>query len=77
MSNKLLALNITYAIVDTLIAALSILGFSWGAWFFGKWWMMLFNIIPLALFNAHSAIVDSDVEAAQKGGDNDAGRSNT
>ena len=69
MSNKLLALNITYAIIDTLIAALSILGFSWGAWFFDKWWMMLFNIIPLALFNAHSAIVNADVEAAQKGSD--------
>lgn len=70
MSNKLLALNITYAIVDTLIAALSIIGYGWGAWFFGRWWIMLFTILPLMLFNTHSAIVEADIEAAQKGSDN-------
>ncbi len=64
MSNKLLALNITYAIVDTIIAALGICTFGWGAWFFGKWWILCLCIIPLALFNAHSAIVDADIAAA-------------
>ena len=75
MTSKLLALNITYAIVDTIIAALAICAFGWGAWFFGRWWIMLFTILPLMLFNTHSAIVSADIEAAQKGGDNDAGRS--
>jgi len=77
MTSKLLALNITYAIVDTIIAALAICAFGWGAWFFGRWWMLLFTIIPLALFNTHSAIVDADIEATQKGGEDDAGRSDS
>lgn len=76
MSNKLLALNITYAVVDTIIAALAILAFAFGSWHFGRWWILLFTIIPLALFNSHSAIVDADIAAAQKGGEVDAGRSN-
>lgn len=71
MTSKLLALNIIYAIVDTIIAALAICAFGWGAWYFAKWWMLCFCIIPLALFNTHSAIVDADIEAARKGSDND------
>jgi hypothetical protein len=77
MTSKLLALNITYAIVDTIIAALAICAFGWGAWFFGRWWIILFTIIPLVLFNTHSAIVDADIEATQKGGEDDAGRSDS
>ena len=77
MSNKLLALNITYAVVDTIIAALAICGFIFGSWHFGRWWIILFTIIPLALFNSHSAIVDADIEAAKKGGEADAGGSNS
>lgn len=70
MTSKLLALNITYAIVDTIIAALAICAFGWGSWFFGKWWMLCFCIIPLVLFNSHSVIVDADIEAAKEGSDN-------
>lgn len=66
MTGKLLALNITYAVVDTIIAALAICGFGWGSWFFGKWWMLLFTIIPLALFNQHSLIVNADLERGEK-----------
>jgi hypothetical protein len=77
MTSKLLTLNITYAIVDTIIAALAICAFGWGAWFFGRWWIILFTIIPLVLFNTHSAIVDADIEATQKGGEDDAGRSDS
>lgn len=70
MTGKLLALNITYAVVDTIIAALAICAFGWGAWFFGRWWIMLFTILPLMLFNTHSAIVEADIEAAKEGGEN-------
>ena len=66
MTGKLLALNITYAVVDTIIAALAICGFGWGSWFFGKWWMLCFSIIPLALFNQHSLIVNADLERGEK-----------
>ena len=76
MSSKLLVINIVFAIVDTIIAALAICAFGWGSWFFGRWWILLFTIIPLALFNGHSIIVNADIEAAQKGGGADAGGSN-
>ena len=69
MTGKLLALNITYAVVDTIIAALAICGFGLGSWFFGKWWMLCFCIIPLVLFNSHSVIVEADIEAAKEGSD--------
>lgn len=75
MTNKILALNITYAIVDTIIAALAICAFVWGSWHFERWWMLLFTIIPLALFNGHSVIVSADIQKAKldalkpKGGD--------
>lgn len=69
MTNKLLALNITYAIVDTIIAALAICAFGWGAWFFGRWWMLLFTIVPLVLFNSHSVILEMTNGAAKEGSD--------
>ena len=69
MSSKLLAINIIFAVADTLIAALCICGFGWGAYHFGKWWMLCFSIIPLVLFNSHSAIVEADIEAAKEGSD--------
>lgn len=70
MSSKLLAINIVFAIVDTIIAALAICGFGWGSWFFGRWWILLFTIIPLALFNGHPIIVNADIDAAREGSDN-------
>ena len=69
MTNKLLALNITYAIVDTIIAALAICAFGWGSWHFERWWMLLFTIVPLGLFNSHSVIVESGIAAAEKESD--------
>lgn len=67
MDNKMFALNTILAIVDTLIAALAILAFAWGSRYFDKWWMLLFTIFPLALFNAHTLVLD----VPQEEGDND------
>lgn len=71
MSNKLFALNVIYTIADLIVAVLCVCGFCWGAWNFEKWWMLCFCIIPLLTFSTHSAIVDADIEAAQKGDEND------
>lgn len=70
MTGKLLALNIVFAITDTIIAALSILAFVWCSWRFGKWWIILFAVVPMVLFNSHTAIINADIEAAQKGDEN-------
>lgn len=58
MDTKMFALNITLAIVDTVVAALAIIAFGWGSWYFDKWWILLLTIIPLALFNTHTLVLD-------------------
>lgn len=58
MDKKIFVLDVLITIADTLIAALAILAFAWGSRYFGKWWMLLFAIIPLALFNSHTLILD-------------------
>ena len=71
MTGKLLALNIIYTFTDVVVATLCILGFAWCAWHFDKWWMMLFTLIPLVLFNSHSTLISMDMEAAEEGGEED------
>lgn len=62
MDKKIFALDVLITIADTLIAALAILAFAWGSRYFGRWWMLLFTIIPLALFNAHTLVLDAPHE---------------
>lgn len=65
MSKSLTAINIIFAVTDTLISALAIVCFGWGAWFFNRWWLLVFAIIPLALFHQHSLVIDADLDAAK------------
>ena len=71
MSKQLEIINIVYAIIDTLVCLVAIVSFAWAALYFGKWWIVLFSFIPLLLFSSHTLIVDADIEAEQKGDDND------
>ena len=66
MNKRLFAINIIFAVLDTIVVVLAILGFWWCAWHFGKWWIILFAIIPLIAFNAHSLVIDSDIERAKE-----------
>ena len=59
MDERLYRLNTTYAVVDTLMCLAAILCFGFAAWYFGKWWMNLFNLIPLALFNRRTIVLDT------------------
>lgn len=79
MDKKFFVLNICYAVFDTILSGAGIALFGWCAWHFEKWWMVLFALIPLALYTQHSVIIDADIRQAevdklspQKGGDNDA-----
>ena len=65
MNKHLLILNIFLSIGDVLICALAILAFGWGAWFFSKWWVLLFSFIPLGLYSNHGVICDSDIQRSQ------------
>lgn len=66
MTKRLLVINVVYAVVDTLIFAIGICGFTLCAIHFGKWWLVLFNLLPLSLFSRHSLIIDTDLELAAK-----------
>ena len=66
MDKKIFALDVLITIADTLIAALAIVAFAWGSRYFDRWWMLLFAVIPLALFNQHSLIVNADLERGEK-----------
>ena len=70
MSKQLETLNIIYAIVDTLVCLVAIVGFAWAALYFGKWWIVLFSFVPLLLFSSHTLIVDSDLEPDKDGDEN-------
>lgn len=68
MNERLYRLNMTYAIVDTLVCVLAVVGFAFAAWVFNKWWIVLFNIITLALFNSHLVVLENE---SGKGDSND------
>ena len=57
MNNKIFWLNIIIAVVDTIIAALAIVAFTAIANIMGKWWIVLFSLIPLMLFNHHTIVL--------------------
>lgn len=66
---KYKAINILLCVVDTLVCALAILIFAWCAKYFERWWIVLFSLVPLMLFNGHTLILDRQIEA--EGGEND------
>ena len=75
MTEKLYKLNKLFIIADFLIAALGVCVFSYSALHFGKWWIALFALIPLALYMNHGLILDNQITDAKveelnpKGGD--------
>lgn len=71
MNNKIFWLNIIIAIVDTIIAALAIVAFTAMANIMGKWWIVLFSLIPLMLFNHHTIVLLTN---DRKEDEDDAGR---
>lgn len=70
MNNKIFWLNIIIAVVDTIIAALAIVAFTAMANIMGKWWIVLFSLIPLMLFNHHTIVLLTN----DRKGEEDAGR---
>ena len=72
MDRKLLTLNIFYAIADVIIGLAGIAVFGAGAWFLEKWWLLIFTLLPLILYNNHTLVINEDIQLqdeAQKGGE--------
>lgn len=62
MSNQAKTINILLCIVDTLVCALAIVVFAWCARHFERWWIILFSLVPLMLFNSHVLYMDTEKE---------------
>lgn len=77
MTERLYKLNRLFFIVDCIVAVLGVCVFAYSAIHFGKWWIALFALIPLALYMNHGLILDSQIvdakveELKPNGGDND------
>lgn len=61
MSRRLVVINIVIVITELILYALYIIGFVWATSHFQQWWLMLFTILPVALYSNHSLIVDADI----------------
>lgn len=75
MSKTLAVINIFLVITDLILSAIAVCAFAWCAVYFHKWWIILFTLVPVILYNNHSVILDSDVRQARidnlKGGEKD------
>lgn len=61
MSKSLTAINIILVVTDLILSSLCVMAFAWASFFFSKWWLILFTLIPAALYTNHSIIIDSDI----------------
>ena len=62
MSKRVLTLNIIYAVFDALVGVCGIGVFGLAGGYFERWWITLFAVIPLALYNNRTMILDSILE---------------
>ena len=65
-------MNIIFAIADTIMCGLAVVGLCFGAYHFDRWWILLFTIVPLLLFNSPQLVLDADYEQVEGRGDEDA-----
>lgn len=69
MDKHMFIINIIKAIADTIISALGIMGFIYGANVFQRWWILLFTALPLLMYYSSGIVVLGDPVA--EGGEND------
>jgi fatty acid desaturase len=74
LSKEIKTINILYAITDTLVCILAVACFGAAAYLFNKWWIVLFNLVPLFLFFSHTLIIDSQIKEENEDGEETAGR---
>lgn len=62
MSKSLTAINIILVVTDLILSALCVMAFAWASFFFSKWWLVLFTLIPVMAYSHHSIIIESDIQ---------------
>ena len=50
-------INIIKAIGDVLVSAVCIAEFTYGAYLFQRWWILLFSILPLLMYYSSGIVV--------------------
>lgn len=65
MNKHLAILNIAYSVIDLFVCLAACACFFFTARYFGRWWIMLFCLIPLLAFNSHSLVIDEDIRQAK------------
>jgi len=63
MNERVYKLNKLYAITDTLMCVVTIVAFAVCAVLFSKWWLNLFDFVPLFLFSSHTVVMDGQFVA--------------
>ena len=71
MSKRIVFLNVFLTLLDFLICLSVIAAFAFCGYHFSHWWINLFSLIPLALFDGHKIILE-DYAEEREGGDKDA-----
>ena len=75
MSRTLAVINIFLVVADLVLSALAVCAFAWCSVYFHKWWIILFTLVPVILYNNHSVIIDADIRQSKvdelKGGEKD------
>lgn len=57
MDNKMFVINIIKVVADVIVSTAAIIAFGWGAWFFSKWWILLFTILPMLMYYSSGIVV--------------------
>lgn len=65
MNDNLYKINVFYGVTDFLLCAIGVAAFTGAAFFFGKWWLILFAVLPLCLYTNHGLIIESDLKQSK------------
>ena len=69
MSKQLTVLNSLVALFDMIVCIAALTAFAYTAYHFDRWWITLFSLLALLMYNSKSFMIDQDIEDAQKEGD--------
>ena len=65
MSKRLMILNIVATIGAVIVCLAACAVFFFTAQYANRWWITLFSIVPLVMFNSHGFVLESDIQQSQ------------
>ena len=63
MEDKIYRINILFIICDFLIAGMALVMVAWASFFFNRWWIIAFALVPLTLYMNHGLLLAQDCTA--------------